>query len=95
MALREITDRFGKVWRVWEVRPGRLHPEIGYGRAWPVLDRRVAVRDRYQLGWLTFEAGRERRRFAPIPVAWDALDDETLLRLCEEAEPVERPGRVV
>jgi hypothetical protein len=93
MALREITDRHGRAWRVWAVLPGHTRPE--HGRAWPVLDRRVALHDRYRHGWLAFETRRERRRLMPIPVAWDALPDETLRRLCEEAELVERTGRLV
>jgi hypothetical protein len=95
MALREITDRFGRAWRVWEVRPGEVSHDFGYARAWTGRERRVTVRERYRLGWLTFECGRERRRVVPIPQGWEALADESLHQLCVQAEPVEHVPRLM
>jgi hypothetical protein len=41
-------------------------------------------------GWLTFEAGNERRRLAPIPAAWENAPDDVLRDYCSRAEVVGR-----
>jgi len=44
--------------------------------------RRVALPGDMNSGWLAFEStDGERRRVAPIPQGWDALEDAALLRL--------------
>jgi hypothetical protein len=78
---------------VWEVRP-----EDALSRAY---DRRNAERpedtrpDRSPLvdplledGWLCFQTGAVRRRFAPIPPAWLELPDAVLRVMVDIASPV-------
>ncbi|HEV7587749.1 MAG TPA: hypothetical protein VGO40_06430 [Longimicrobium sp.] len=54
--------------------------------------RRVAAAPGLHLGWLVFESGAERRRLAPIPLAWEARPECELERLCERAVPVAKGG---
>ena len=66
-------------------------------QAWDVFPS-TDVRHTLQGGWLTFQAGREKRRLAPVPLYWVNADVEELCRLLETAKPVaERvpatPGR--
>jgi hypothetical protein len=77
MAFREITDQDGRTWSVWDTNPH----EFG-GRSIIAAD--------YVSGWLTFECADEKRRLAPTPAGWEALDAPALLRLLEKAEPVGR-----
>jgi hypothetical protein len=39
-------------------------------------------------GWLCFQAGAARRRFAPIPPAWFELPDAVLRVMVDIASPV-------
>jgi len=39
-------------------------------------------------GWLCFQAGEERRRFAPIPPGWDELPDGVLRVMLDIANRV-------
>ena len=75
MALREIMDPGGRVWRVWDTDP---HQFAG---------RQVIAED-YAAGWLTFECEQEKRRLAPSPADWEALDTASLLRLLSGAEVI-------
>jgi hypothetical protein len=75
MGYREITDPEGRTWSVWDTDP---HQFAG---------RSVIAAD-YANGWLTFEAGDEKRRLAPAPAEWEALEAAALLRLLERAAPV-------
>jgi len=43
-------------------------------------------------GWLTFDAGTERRRLAPVPPAWEGLGDDELAALCHAATPASSSG---
>jgi hypothetical protein len=82
MAYREITDPGGRVWRVWDTNP---HQFAG---------RQVIAAD-YASGWLTFECEQEKRRLAPAPAEWEALDAASLLRLLSDAEVIrERKQRL-
>jgi hypothetical protein len=36
-------------------------------------------------GWLCFDRGGERRRFAPIPKNWEGLSEQDLSKLWERA----------
>jgi hypothetical protein len=80
MALREITDRSGIVWKVWDITPDQLHPS---SRAGDYLQG-------YLDGWLVFETvdGSEKRRLYPVPADWQEASEEELERLCERAESV-------
>lgn len=41
-------------------------------------------------GWLSFECGEERRRYAPIPPDWHRMIASELQELCRRATPVRR-----
>jgi hypothetical protein len=91
MPKRQFRDATGASWDVWDVRPSD---------ASRVYDRAVARESRVpetpilsldpllENGWLCFQAGPERRRFAPIPPAWWELPDGVLRVMLEIANPV-------
>jgi hypothetical protein len=72
MAFREFRDEMGTVWTVWDTYPQSAHT-VGM----PTLKG----------GWLTFEAGSERRRLVPVPVAWVEAPEEGLRRWLKMASP--------
>ena len=72
MALREFEAAGGTRWRVWDTIPARTE---GLGAD-------------FRGGWLTFDSGVERRRFAPLPPAWAELLPERLELLLRAAQPV-------
>ena len=53
-----------------------------------VRQTRVRLSDEFQDGWLTFECPPERRRLAPVPPAWEHLDEPQLAALCQRARKV-------
>jgi hypothetical protein len=76
---RALTDPDGRQWTVFAV-----YPSASRGRS--------VLRQGYADGWLSFDAGDETRRVAPIPQGWEQLPDSALLELCVEAES-SRPRR--
>jgi hypothetical protein len=69
---RAFTDERGVTWDVYAVYPeARLSPKL---------------RGSFQVGWLCFDAGPEKRRLSPIPDNWQELADEELKRLADRAE---------
>lgn len=94
MARRQFRDSNGTQWNVWDVIPddalgasmydrrGRTRPASAEGVAPIPLDPALAR------GWLCFQAGDERRRFAPIPVKWDELPDGVLRVMLDIASRV-------
>ena len=72
MALREFEAADGTRWRVWETIPGRTE---GLGPD-------------FRRGWLTFDNGAERRRFAPVPSAWVEMPSDRLELLLRAAHAV-------
>lgn len=44
----------------------------------------------FRQGWLTFEAGGDRRRLAPIPADWEDASVTDLRAMCERAERLQR-----
>ena len=57
---------------------------------------RVRVSAGFEAGWLTFESEEEKRRYAPVPAAWESLPDDQLARLCGAARSAaKRRGRFV
>lgn len=64
-------DRQGRSWRVWSTIP--------------TVPR--ALSPAFEGGWLTFEAGDDLRRYAPIPPHWTDLSDDRLEILCRAATP--------
>lgn len=81
MAVRELKDPDGTIWRVWCITPAAIHPIT---RAEDYLE------ECYKLGWLVFETavGDRKRRLCPFPANWDELGDEELRALRDRAEVV-------
>ena len=84
MALREFTDRTGRRWRVWDIRPEYM----------PTATRAEDHLQAVIYGWLAFEPaqGGEKRRLSPIPALWDRATDEELERMLARADPVRTEG---
>jgi len=97
VAHRVFQDSVGRTWTVWAVVPER--PERRRKTAdGPSLEERrrrhetrLRLNDKLTNGWLAFETNGERRRFAPIPEDWVALDDVELNDLCSMAELINAP----
>lgn len=104
MAHRTFVDQKGTSWQVWEVHPSsverRMHDRRVRQRPREDDDRRRG-RDRRQRheqriylgaelsqGWLAFDSGREKRRYAPIPPEWERLPSAKLAELCQAAKVV-------
>jgi hypothetical protein len=97
MARRRIKDDLGIIWDVWDVDPDDALGPVVY-------DRRSSARRSAELaaasgtqwflhaelenGWLCFQSGIDRRRFAPIPPGWVDLSDELLRAMLSAAAPV-------
>jgi hypothetical protein len=91
---RHITDSQGRRWDVWEVDPRDLN-RFAYDRRGSGRDERVdtlaaAVHPELSEGWICFQSGEERRRFAPIPPGWIGLPDSVLRVMLDVATPVAR-----
>lgn len=69
---RVVEDARGVRWDVFAVYPS-------------IADDEHALPEGYERGWLTFDSGMERRRATPVPGRWLRLDDDSLLKLCNEA----------
>ena len=76
--IREIVDRSGRAWRVWEVPREQLD-----------RTRPGAYAGDFEQGWLCFESatGEERRRLPSYPANWRSLPDARLVALLDEAKP--------
>jgi hypothetical protein len=77
---RTFQDSAGAQWEVFEVQRSSHNAQ--------------AVSAGLERGWLSFVSSREKRRLAPIPPEWRALDDAELERLCGTAR-VARPAAAV
>ena len=91
--LQEGTERRLKIRRDPEPQPhDPERREVEERRA--TQDRRARLRmnlsPSLQGGWLVFEAVTEKRRITPIPEGWDALPDDELDRIRQQASPVPR-----
>jgi hypothetical protein len=106
MALREFRDGRGVEWLAWDVPPVREFSPERTGRERRVAqiagftpERRV-LRDRrrtraasgLERGWLCFQCEGEKRRLAPPPPDWAAVDEKALAELLLAAQPT-RPAR--
>ena len=86
MPRRRFTDVRGVKWEVWDVRVSDIPTDHGVDPA-DVEHSRVALE--LANGWLCFQAGEDdRRRFAPIPPAWDELPDGVLRVMLEVSDRV-------
>jgi hypothetical protein len=79
MAARAYTDSSGVEWLVWDVTPGQ-HTRVR--SSVPALPDELAG------GWLCFESSVGKRRFYPVPPAWETLADDKLEILCRAAVAV-------
>jgi hypothetical protein len=81
MAVREFRDSSGREWRVWDVMPESIHPQV---------KTEDYLADIYQTGWLVFETRPEdeKRRLPDIPPDWSTLPDRALEVLLRRAEVV-------
>ncbi len=81
MAVREFTDSGGRAWRVWDVVPESIHPQV---------KAEDYLADMYRTGWLVFEtkAEDEKRRLSEIPVGWTEAPGEGLEVLLQRAEVI-------
>jgi hypothetical protein len=85
-------------WDVWDVRPEDALPRAMYDRRnmeragdtdeARVPERSALVDPLLEDGWLCFQAGAVRRRFAPIPPSWFELPDAVLRVMVDIASPV-------
>jgi len=93
-------------WDVWEVYPTscerrsgvtdrRRQPRGTPDRRQVIDTSRIRVSGAYAQGWLAFESKHDKRRFAPVPDGWEALEDLELGRLVEQAAPAGRPRRLI
>jgi hypothetical protein len=106
MPHRQFTDSKKTTWEVWDVEPShaerrrdptdsRRAPRTS-GERRRVEDRtRVRIKSDLSHGWLAFESKHDRRRLAPIPLGWEALDALALEQLCEQAASIGRPRRLL
>ena len=58
----------------------------GQWRVWDTIPERVAALGEFSTGWLTFDNGTERRRFAPVPEGWAELPVDRLNLLLRLAD---------
>lgn len=65
MAIREVRDRDGCLWTVWDT--------------YPESTRRVNVMPGFQVGWLTFECDGAKWRVNPVPPGWTDASEMQLL----------------
>ncbi|HET6765369.1 MAG TPA: hypothetical protein VFH27_16900 [Longimicrobiaceae bacterium] len=99
MALREFRDSQGMPWRVWDIEPYHLvaRPSWGDDEAGGTADEergfaRFRSGGTLNEGWLCFESDGAKRRLAPVPEGWQALEEAELERLLHGAQRVRRRG---
>jgi hypothetical protein len=85
MPKRRFTDVRGVKWEVWDVRTSDIPTDRGHD---PVDIEHSRVALELANGWLCFQSGEDRRRFAPVPPAWDELPDGVLRVMLEVSDRV-------
>ena len=95
MPLREFNDSDDKAWTVWSTMPQEIDATNSRAlrRFMASLPDRggmhgVGVREAYSAGWLTFRAGSDMRRLAPIPDRWESASDDLLSRYLGQATQI-------
>lgn len=103
MGNRKFADENGVWWQVWDVLPDEADRRLGERRKVhtppenveqrTLLDRRrsafrATVPADLVNGWLAFQSVSHKRRYWPIPPAWEDLPDAELRALCREAHEV-------
>ena len=106
MPHRQFTDSKHTTWEVWDVEPShaerrakaadrRRSARTSGERRRGEDTARVRMRSELSNGWLAFESKHDKRRLAPIPSGWEALDESALERLCQQARSIGRPRRLL
>ena len=106
MPHRQFIDSKRTRWEVWDVEPSHAERRLNdddrrrknrtSGERRQVEDRtRVRIHSYLSHGWLAFESKHDRRRLAPIPTGWEALDAKALEQLCDRAKSIGRPRRLL
>jgi len=95
---RQFRDASGAQWDVWDVHPQDALQRTSYDRRNSERggdpddgfrpERNAVVDPLLEDGWLCFQSGSVRRRFAPIPPAWSELPDPVLRVMVDIASPV-------
>ena len=75
-SLRQFKDRQGIEWQV-----------ILMARGTHSVSRDQHLPEHFREGWLLFQSGSEKRRFAPPPPDWESLPDQELIALLSQATP--------
>jgi hypothetical protein len=57
-------------------------------QVWSTVPAMGGVAGGFRQGWLTFTAGAERRRLAPIPPSWERATEAELRAYFDRATPV-------
>jgi hypothetical protein len=106
MPHRLFVDSKHTSWEVWDVDPGhaerrlsgidrRRAPRTSGERRREEDQSRVRIKSDLAHGWLAFQSKHDRRRLAPIPIGWEAMDASALEQLCEQATPIGKPRRLL
>jgi hypothetical protein len=85
MPKRRFTDARGTSWEVWDVRRSDIPSDQG---AEPEDLEHSRVSHELVNGWLCFQAGDDRRRFAPIPPSWHEFPDGVLRVILDVSDRV-------
>jgi hypothetical protein len=94
---RQFRDTSGALWDVWDVHPNDAIPRSAYDRRGSERSdgaedsgspRQPLIDPLLEDGWLCFQRGSERRRFAPVPPGWYELPDAVLRVMVDIASPV-------
>ncbi|HEY4216299.1 MAG TPA: hypothetical protein VGM67_04140 [Gemmatimonadaceae bacterium] len=103
MARRQIKDEHGSAWDVWDVQPTDALGQSPYDRRigeraddaahTAPADEPPMLSAELEQGWLCFQSGAARKRFAPIPPNWRELPDGVLRVMLDVADPVLTPAR--
>jgi hypothetical protein len=95
LSRRRLSADDGALWDVWDVHPDDIVGRFAYDRRTGArADTRASsehttrpLDPQLAAGWLCFQHGDQRRRFAPIPPRWDELP-ETVLRIMLDAATI-------
>jgi hypothetical protein len=69
----------------------RKEPRRGEGQD----GSRIRIAAGLSRGWLAFEAGRDKRRLAPVPPGWERLSEAELEALCATAHQAPPTRRLI
>lgn len=102
MPLREFTDGAGRQWQAWTTVPASPREAEIFAASARLLAERARgepadageaggsarVSPAMAQGWLTFQAGDDKRRLSPVPAGWATATDAELADYLSHAVPV-------